>query len=163
VPPERSALIGGAIAGVCGLLLILSLFLTWYEVPLADPASDILDEFGGEVLGLDVKEKLARTGWEAFEVLDVICVIAGGVALARAGVAILGDDPNPSIPGSILTLALGAVALAFVLYRVVNPPGIGLNRELGLWVGAFAAGGIVYGSFLAMQAGRSASGDRSPL
>ena len=72
-----------------------------------------------------------------------------------ATTAVLGDDDNPSIPGSVLTLALGAVALAFILYRVVNPPGIGLNRELGLWVGAFSAGGIVYGSFLAMQASRT--------
>ena len=54
-----------------------------------------------------------------------------------------------------MTLALGAVALALILYRVVNPPGIGLDRELGLWVGLFSAGGVVYGSFVAMQADRT--------
>ena len=105
--------------------------------------------------GWTSSEKLTKTGWEAFEALDVLCVVAGLVAVVRAGVALLGEDNNPSIPGSILTLALGAVTLAFILYRVVNPPGIGMDRELGLWVGAFAAGGIVYGSFVAMQAGRS--------
>src|SRR5262245_15245995 len=104
--------------------------MTWYEFPGTGFGGEV-----GEVLGLDIEEALSRTGWEAFEVLDVLCVVAGAVAVVRAGVAILGKDPNPAIPGSILTLALGAVALAFVLYRVVNPPGIGLNRELGLWVG----------------------------
>jgi hypothetical protein len=146
---DRSALIGAAVAGASGLLLFISLFMTWYEFPGAGIGGQV-----GDVLGLDVGEALTRSGWEAFEVLDVVCVIAAGVAVARAGVALLEGDANPTIPGSILTLALGAVALAFILYRVVNPPGIGLERELGLWVGAFAAGGIVYGSFLAMQSGR---------
>ena len=150
--PNRSALIGAAIAGASGILLVISLFMTWYDVP---PIFDPLGE-AGDVLGLDVEETLTKTGWEAFEALDVLCVVAGLVAVVRAGVALLGEDNNPSIPGSILTLALGAVTLAFILYRVVNPPGIGMDRELGLWVGAFAAGGIVYGSFVAMQAGRSA-------
>ena len=148
--PDRSALIGAAVAGASGLLLFISLFMTWYEFPGAGIGGQV-----GDVLGLDVGEALSRSGWEAFEVLDVVCVVAALVAVVRAAVAVLGEDSNPSIPGSILTLALGAVALAFILYRVVNPPGIGLERELGLWVGTFAAGGIVYGSFLAMQAGRS--------
>ena len=146
-PSDRSAMLGAAIAGASGLLLVISLFMTWYEFPLSGPLGEV-----GDVLGLDVREKVTKSGWESFEVLDVICVVAALVAIVRATVALIGDDDNPSIPGSVLTLALGAVALAFILYRVVNPPGIGLNRELGLWVGAFSAGGIVYGSFLAMQA-----------
>ena len=148
--PDRSALIGAAVAGASGILLVISLFMTWYQFPGAGIGGEV-----GDVLGLDVEEALTRSGWEAFEALDVLCVVAGLVAVVRAGVALLGEANNPSIPGSILTLALGAVTLAFILYRVVNPPGIGLDRELGLWVGTFAAGGIVYGSFVAMQAGRT--------
>ena len=155
---DRSALLGAAIAGASGVLLVLSLFMTWYEFPGAGIGGQV-----GDVLGLDVAEALTRSGWEAFEVLDVVCVLAGLVAAVRAAVAVLGDDRNPSIPGSVLTLALGAVALLFILYRVVNPPGIGLDRELGLWVGTLSAGGIVYGSFLSMQARKTASGDRPPL
>ena len=158
--PDRSALLGAAVAGASGLLLLISLFMTWYEFPGAGFGDQV-----GDVLGLDVEEALTRSGWEAFEVLDVICVVAALVAMVRAATAILGDDDNPSVPGSVLALALGAIALALILYRVVNPPGIGLNRELGLWVGAFAAGGIVYGSFLAMRADRpeqALSADRHP-
>ena len=148
--PDRTALLGAAVAGASGVLLVISLFMTWYEFPGSGFGGQV-----GDVLGLDVTDALTRSGWEAFEVLDVICVVAALVAVVRAATAVLGDDDNPSIPGSVLTLALGAVALAFILYRVVNPPGIGLNRELGLWVGTFSAGGIVYGSFLAMQASRT--------
>jgi hypothetical protein len=154
MPQDRSALLGAAIAGASGLLLFVSLFLIWYEFPGAGLGGQV-----GDVLGLDVGEALTRTGWESFEVIDMFCVAAALVAVVRGAVAVLGKDDNPSIPGSILTLALGAVALALVLYRMANPPGIGLNRELGLWIGVFAAGGIVYGSFVAMQAGRT---DRPP-
>ena len=151
---DRSALLGTCIAGGSGVLLFLSLFLNWYEFP----ASGIVEDVGGpvgDVLGLDVRDYITKSGWEAFEVIDIFCVAAALVAVVRAAVALAGDDDNPSIPGSILTLALGAVALALIVYRMANPPGIGLNRELGLWIGLFSAGGIAYGSFVAMQAGRT--------
>lgn len=145
----RSALLGAAIAGAGGVLLFISLFMTWYQFPGAGIGGQV-----GDVLGLDVGEALTRSAWEAFEVLDVLCVAAALVAVVRAAVAILGPDDNPSIPGSILTLALGAIALALIVYRTANPPGIGLDRELGLWIGLFSAGAIVYGSFVAMQSDR---------
>ena len=78
--------------------------MTWYEFPGAGFGGQV-----GDVLGLDVTEALTRSGWESFEVLDVICVVAALVAVIRAATAVLGDDDNPSIPGSVLTLALGAV------------------------------------------------------
>lgn len=151
---DRSALVGAAIAGAGGLLLFISLFLNWYEFP----ASGLVEDVGGpvgDVLGLDVRDYVTKTGWESFEILDIFCVVAALVAVVRAAVALAGEDDNPSIPGSILTLALGGIVLGLILYRVANPPGIGMNRELGLWVGLFSAGAIVYGSFTAMQAGRS--------
>ena len=49
--PNRSALIGAAIAGASGILLVISLFMTWYDVP---PIFDPLGE-AGDVLGLDVE------------------------------------------------------------------------------------------------------------
>ena len=56
--------------------------MTWYEFP----GAGIGGQFG-DVLGLDVEEALKRSGWEAFEVLDVFCVVAALVAVVRAGVA----------------------------------------------------------------------------
>jgi drug/metabolite transporter (DMT)-like permease len=102
------------------------------------------------------------TGWESFEITDVVCAAAALIAAVRGAVAVFGDDDDPAIPGSVLTLAFGAAALALVLYRIVNPPGIGEEREIGVWVGAFAAGGIVYGSYIAMRSGPP-SRDRPPV
>jgi hypothetical protein len=147
----RSARLGALIAGAGGLVLIASLFVPWYTLPgsgLADgPLGDLAEDVGGAV-GIDVRDAVSRTGWEAFEILDVFAVAAGLVALARALMVQFGDDPDPALPGSLLTLVLGGVALAMIAYRVFNPPGIGMEREVGLWLGMFAAGTIVYGSYV---------------
>jgi hypothetical protein len=140
------------------LLLLGSLFLPWYTVfgaGLAEgPLGDVIEDVGGAV-GVDVRDTFSRTGWESFEIADIVCAVAALVALARGAIVVIGEDDNPAIPGSLLTLALGAAALVLILYRVVNPPGVGQERELGLWLGVLAAGGIVYGSYIAMQAGKT--------
>lgn len=140
------------------MLLLGSLFLPWYTVfgaGLAEgPLGDVIEDVGGAV-GVDVRDTFSRTGWESFEIADIVCAVAALVALARGAIVVIGEDDNPAIPGSLLTLALGAAALVLILYRVVNPPGVGQERELGLWLGVLAAGGIVYGSYIAMQAGKT--------
>jgi hypothetical protein len=146
---DRTALLGAAIAGGGGILLFLSLFLIWFEFPGSQVGGEI-----GDVIGLDVRGAFERTGWEAFEVIDMICAAAAILAVSRAAVAILGSEDNPSVPGAVLTGGLGALALAGVVYRVLDPPGIGFNRELGVWVGLFAAAAIVYGCYVALRAER---------
>lgn len=143
------------------MLLVISLFLHWYAVPAADFAEGVGGVFEdiGDAVGVDIGERIQEniylTGWEAFEVTDVICCAAAAVAVIRAFVAILGESDNPSIPGSLLTAVLGGAALALILYRTINPPYVALDRELGLWVGLFAAAGIVYGSYTALSADRA--------
>ncbi|MBM3667567.1 MAG: hypothetical protein FJW90_08855 [Actinobacteria bacterium] len=158
---DRTARIGAATAGASGVLLVISLFLNWYVAPAEDliqRGGEILDEIGGAIgieIGDQVGDTIHLTGWEAFEITDILCVAAAFVAIVRALVAIFGESDNPAIPGNVLTAALGGVALALILYRTVNPPYVGLEREIGLWLALFAAGGIVYGSYVAVRAERS--------
>ena len=155
-PADRSARLGAAIAGASGVLLFVSLFFPWYTsflVDAAGPLGGVIEDVGG-VFGQDVREQVTYTGWESFAITDVVCAAAAAIALVRAAVAVLGESDNPSIPGSILTLGFGAAALALILYRIVNPPGLGEDHEIGIWIAVFAAGGIVYGSFIAMRAER---------
>jgi hypothetical protein len=163
-PPDRSAWLGAAIAGAGGLLLFISLFLDWYTVPGAALANgalgDVLDKVGGTVgidLGDKVRDAVHLGGWESFGITDMVCCAAAAVAVVRGLVAVIGESDNPSVPGAMLTAVLGGVALAMIIYRTFNPPYVGLERELGLWIGLFAAGAIVYGSYVALQAGRGTS------
>jgi hypothetical protein len=164
VEADRTARLGAATAGASGVLLVVSLFLDWYVAPakdLIEKGGELLDDIGGAFgieVGDQVSDTIHLTGWEAFEITDVVCVAAAIVAVVRALVAIFGESDNPEIPGSLLTAVLGGVALALVAYRTVNPPYVGLERELGLWLGLFAAAGIVYGSYVAVRASRSGDG-----
>ena len=125
------------------MLLFISLFLEWYSVPGSDlldsGLGDVIKDIGGAV-GFDTKDAVKLTGWEAFEITDIVCVVAAAAAVTRAAVALIGEPDDPSIPGSILTLALGGIALALIIYRFVNPPYVGMNVELGVWIGLISAG-----------------------
>ena len=141
------------IAAAGGFVLIVSLFLTWYEVTgagIAESITDVIDDVAGSNLGSEIR----RTGWESFEFTDLICAFAGGVAIARGLVAFAGDDDNPPIPGPLLVTALGGVAAAAIAYRIANPPGIGYDREIGVWIGLLGAAAVAYGGAIALRASR---------
>ena len=153
-PSAGSARLGAAIAAGGGLLLLVSLFVPWYTLPgagLADtPLGDIAEDIGGAV-GVDVRDTISRTGWESFEFTDVACAIAAAVAMVRLAVAVFGGDDDPPVPGSLLVTVLGAIAVALVAYRFANPPFVGLDREIGVWLGLLGAGLITYGGAVAMR------------
>ncbi len=155
-PDGVSARLGAVIAGAGGALLIVALFLPWYKLFGAGlvqggGVGDVINDVG-DAVGVDVRDEVSQTGWEAFEIADIFCLIAGVLALIRAVVAVLGPSENPQVPGSVLVGGFGAAALLMVIYRIANPPGVGSERELGVWLGLGAAAMIVYGSYLAYQA-----------
>ena len=152
-PAEGSARLGAVIAAAGGFVLILSLFLTWYEVTGAGIAEEITDVID-DVTGSSLSGELSRTGWESFEFTDLICAFAGGMAMARGLIALAGDDDNPQIPGPMLLTVLGGLAVAAVVYRIANPPGVGFERQIGVWIGLIGAAAVAYGSAVALRASR---------
>jgi hypothetical protein len=88
--------IGALLAGAGALLLIVSLFLDWYEV-------------AGEVM---------LSGWRAFEITDLVLTLAAIATLAsvtaRFGLV-------RSLPHHTMSAA-GAAALVLVAVQLVNPP-----------------------------------------
>jgi carbon starvation protein CstA len=121
----RRLRVGEWVVGVSGLALLVALFLPWY---------------GG-----------ARTGWEAFAVVDVILA---AIALAAIAVPLVTATHRvPAIPLAVesLTALAGMVGLLLVLVRVLNLPGDAHGREWGLWVALAAALGIVAGCLVAMR------------
>lgn len=152
-PAEGSARLGAVIAAAGGFILVVSLFLTWYEITgagIAETITDVIDD----VTGSRLSGELSRTGWESFEFTDLICAFAGGMAMARGLVALAGDDDNPQIPGPMLLTVVGGLAVAAILYRIANPPGVGWDRQIGVWIGLLGAASVAYGSAIALRASR---------
>lgn len=88
--------IGALLAGAGALLLVVSLFLDWYEVARG----------------------VTLSGWTAFEISDVLLTLAALATLAAVGARLGLLRGVPQLTMS----AAGAAALALVAVQLVNPP-----------------------------------------
>jgi hypothetical protein len=135
-------------AALGALLLLVSLFLDWYEPGVS--------------------------AFTTFEVLDLLLVAlalaATAVAAERFSGAVAGQSGDGAFDPSLLP-ALGGVALLIVLSQVLNhpPAAIGRDAEAGQWLalaGAalIAAGGVlgVTRISLAVNVDRRAGGEAEP-
>jgi hypothetical protein len=115
---------GEWIAGAAGLVLLVSLFLSWYD---------------------------GRTGWESLGILDVILALVALDALAIPVVTAAYRVPALPLAHQSLTALIAAVAVLLVLGRVLNIPDWASGREGGLWLGLVATLGVLAGSLIAMR------------
>jgi hypothetical protein len=122
-PPPRRVAIGPAVASIGAVLLIVSLFLDWYE--------DI-------------------TGFTVFELLDLLLVLmalatiaslAGGLGLVRPAVS----------PG--VSLAVAVFTVLVVGSQIINdPPAVAGStangKEIGIWLALSGSALMVVGALL---------------
>jgi hypothetical protein len=132
---------GELIAGISGLVLLVSLFLPWYA-----PGS-----FEGASSGTGYVSVAARTGWQSLGALDVVLAIVALSALAIPAVTAFYRAPAVPLAHQSLTTIAGGLALVLVLIRVLNMPDWASEREWGLWVALASALGVAAGSLIAMR------------
>jgi hypothetical protein len=123
---------GEWIAGAAGLVLLVSLFMPWYEVA-----------------GEDV------SAFEAFSIYDVLLVGLAGAAIALFVVTAYQQSPAVSIALDGLTTLFALAMTALLLIRVLNMPGdldaAGAERAAFAWVGLAATFGVLVSSLVAMR------------
>ena len=116
---------GEWLAGVCGVLLVVALFLPWYSV-------------GGEEL----------TAWEAMAVNDVILMVAGVLALAAPIMVGLRRFSSISVATTSMAILPAVVGLIVTIWRVLSPaPSGDASLEIGAWLGLAATLGIAVGAW----------------
>jgi hypothetical protein len=137
---------GEWIAALGGGLLLFSLFLGWYEVPVPSVAIPAGSE--------------AETAWEAFAVNDLLLAIVAVCALSL--VPITASHRVPAIPLALdaLVAIAGKLALLLVLIRIAWHPGGATGLELGAWLGLLGTAVIVAGGWTAMRDERLSSEGR---
>ena len=103
------------LTGLSGVVLLVSLFLPWYG------AGDA-----------------TATGWESFAVTDLLLALVALMAIALPVIA--AAQRTVAVPQSWTALVMLVVvpALIVVLFRLLNLPGEGLEREAGVWIGVAA-------------------------
>jgi hypothetical protein len=133
---------GDLVAAISGLVLILSLFLEWYNVS----AKSAFGSIGGGV-----------SGWEALSFIDILLFVIGAVAIAIAVLRAMNTMPRslPASPG-LIVLAVGGLGVLLVLFRLVSIPdhgvgslpGVDVGRSFGVFLAFLAAAGVTVGGWL---------------
>ena len=124
--------LGGRIAWIAGLILMLSSFMSWYS--------------GKSIEG----PTLAVIGWHTGTVGKLVFF----VGLAIVALAILreaGSELPPSVPESLVTIALGALGTILVLIRLISIPDTFAGtsgRGIGLWIGLLSALAVIVAGLL---------------
>jgi hypothetical protein len=126
---------GDMIAGVGGIVLLISLFLPWYGVSV-------------DVAGFSASE--SATGWEVLSLIDIILFLCAVVAIGVVAARVAGALP-PDIPAGVVLLGAGALALLLCLFRLIDIPAPGdvpdevdLSRKVGVFIALLASGAIAY-------------------
>jgi hypothetical protein len=123
---------GERIAWVSGLVLMLSSFMSWYA--------------GQSIEG----PTLAVIGWHTGTIGKLVFF----VGLALIALAILreaGVGLPPSVPESLVTIALGALGTILVLIRLISIPDTFAGtsgRAIGIWIALVAALGVIAAGLL---------------
>jgi hypothetical protein len=123
---------GGRLTWVAGLVLAVSAFTDWYaEHGLAGPT-------------------IAVIGWHT-GALGKLVFFIGLVLLVLALLGEAGYELPPSIPESLVVIALGSLSTIFVLIRLISipdsiPPPAG--RGIGIWISLLASLAVIVAGLL---------------
>jgi len=121
--------LGELVGAVGGVGLLVSSFLPWYSF------GDLFD----------------LTAWQAFSVTDIFLAVTAVVGMSVAICVLAHLSVSYPVAGSAVATLFGVIAVVLIVYRLINPPGEHLGREIGAWLGLVAAAAITYGGYLGMQ------------
>lgn len=149
---------GEMIAAISALVLLIVMFIfDWFSV-----------DVGSGALGFSVDT--GANAWQAFGFIDIVLFITILVAIGGALMAANASDLDSPVAISAITCVMGILSVVLILYRIIDPPGggdipsgldIGINRDIGVFLGLIAAGGIAYGGWQAMQEEGTSFGDEA--
>jgi hypothetical protein len=122
--------IGDRLGLLAGLVLAVSAFTGWYSGP-------------GEGV------KVSITGWNTGVGGKVVFFIGLAVVIVVV-LREVGVQMPASVPESLLTIALGAIATVIVLVRVISIPDdfFFAGRGVGIWISLVAAIGVIVAGLL---------------
>jgi hypothetical protein len=133
----------GLVAGLGGVVLLVSLFLDWYGFVL----TPLDGKFSDPVF---IAYSANATGWESFTVIDILLAVIAVMAIAVPLVA--------AAPKRLAT-ALTLLAVLLVVFRLIESPfsmevegfELSTSLEIGAWLALAGALIAFVGSFGALK------------
>ena len=134
---------GEIFAGAAGVVLLASMFLSWYSVSSRDDS---------------------LTAWGAFSVVDVLIAIVALLGIALALSEVIGRGPALPVALAVITTTLALAGTLLLLYRILNQPGPNdlISVEAGAYLGLLASLGVFLGAWLSLSDERPRPSDPPP-
>jgi len=142
---------GKFIAAVCGVILLLLMFWSWFDVSSVG-GTDYSARYAAASLDTTIN------AWQAFAFIDVILLLTALAAIGAVVWALSGRGPAPVAPEAIVFFA-GGLSTILLLYRIIDPV-LDAGREPGLYLGFIVAAGIAVGAWMALQESAAAGRPR---
>jgi hypothetical protein len=122
--------------GVCGTVLIGSLWLPWFHTP---PVGTSNTHFAtGWTAYVPLGTTVNYNAWQTMSVNDVLLFVAGGFGVAVVIAGLTQASGAIPIATSVFAALFGLLASILALVRLIWPPH-GLDRAAGVWIGTAAA------------------------
>jgi peptidoglycan/LPS O-acetylase OafA/YrhL len=116
---------GEWIAGMAGVVLLVVMFLRWYQV-----------------------DSRSIDAWEAFSVTDIFLAAAAIAGILAAVLTAANTKPDAPITWESGTVLVAFIAAILATYRLIDPPD-NLTRCYGVYLGLIAVLAVLVGAFLA--------------
>jgi hypothetical protein len=146
---------GSLVAGLAALALFVVMFMSWFGD--AGQAAEDAEEVrrAAEILNVDAAptDDTTDTAWQAFGWFG-LAILIGAIGLGISFAVVTYTRASVSLPIALSSTTAGAglLAVVYVFFRILNPPGDGeVDREVGLFLGLLASAGIALGGWLGMQ------------
>jgi Protein of unknown function (DUF2510) len=136
--------LGDLVAGISGLVLLISLWLHWYSASAKG------------LLGQSVSGGIS--GWQILSFIDILLFLIALLAIAVAVIRMANAALRlPASPG-LIVLAAGALATLLVLFRLLvlpgdlgdvnDIPGVDVGRSFGIFLALLASLGVAAGGWM---------------
>jgi hypothetical protein len=122
---------GGWLTWVSGIVLMLSPFMGWY-------------------VGSDGGPTIAVIGWHT-GVLGKLVFVIGAAVVVLCILREVGIELPPTVPESLVIVALGALATIFILIRLISIPEEFVpnnGRGIGIWIALLSSIGVIVAGLL---------------
>lgn len=158
---------GERMAGIAGIALIMGMLaFKWYGVK----GGGVVHLSGFSTPDADSQNLFdSRNAFQSFTFVDLILLVTALAAIALPLLSASGRGVSLSIAPGMIVALLGVVSVVVIVIRIISPPdlvfdgvdlsplGAEVTREIGVWLGLFAATGVACGGFAATRVERESA------